>query len=230
MSHGRNLVDVMNQVADALRSRPEADDTLAKITRTACEVITGVDEASISMSGSDGKINTVAPTSMSVRRPDALQYKLNEGPCVDAIKFQQTMRSEDLANDRQWPRYGPQAAQLGFPCQMAVRIYDSHASHAALNLYSFRKGALDGSTHIAELFATHASVAMGLSRSVETLKEALATRDVIGKAIGITMQRYGLDEEQAFAFLVRVSQTRNVKLRLVADAILEERIVLSASD
>jgi len=217
------LVDAMNQVADALRSRPEADDTLTKITRTACEVIPGVDEASISISNLEGKIKTVAPTSVSIRRPDELQYELNEGPCVDAIKFQQTMRSEDLGNDRQWPRYGPQAVALGFHCQMAVQIYESQTSHAALNVYSRRRGALDGAVHIAELFATHASVAMGFSRSVENLKEALATRDSIGKAIGVTMQRFGLDEEQAFASLVRVSQARNVKLRLVAEEILEER-------
>ncbi|MEJ7742169.1 MAG: GAF domain-containing protein [Nocardioidaceae bacterium] len=162
MSDGRQqLVDVMNHVADALRSRPEADDTLTKISLTAREVIPGVDEVSISVSGPDGKIKTVAPTSELVCRPDELQYELDEGPCVDAIKFERTMRSEDLANDPQWPRYGPRAASLGFGCQMAVRIYDSHASHAALNLYSMNIGAFDESAHIAELFASHASVAMG---------------------------------------------------------------------
>lgn len=217
------LVDAMNQVADALRTRPEADDTLTKITRTACEVIPGVDEASISITGPDGQITTVAPTSQSVLRPDELQYELDEGPCVDAIKFQRTMRSEDLADDRQWPKYGPQAVALGFHCQMAVQIYESQASHAALNLYSRRRGAFDETMHIAELFATHASVAMGFSRSVETLKEAWATRNIIGKAIGIVMQRYALDEQQAFAFLVRVSQTRNVKVSVVAEELLVER-------
>ncbi|MEJ7707720.1 MAG: ANTAR domain-containing protein [Nocardioidaceae bacterium] len=51
---------------------------------------------------------------------------------------------------------------------------------------------------------------MGFARSVETLKEALGTRNAIGLAIGMTMERYDLDEERAFSFLY-VSQTSNVK-------------------
>lgn len=225
MSDAQQLVAVMNQVADVLRSRPEADDTLTKITLTAREVVPGADEASISVSasGASGGIQTLAPTSALVCRADDLQYELNEGPCVDALKAEQTMRSEDLATDDQWRRYGPQAAALGFHCQLAVPIKDSSESRAALNLYSRSQRAFEHSGHIAELLATHASVAMGFSRSIDTLKAALATRNVISKAIGIVMQRYGFTEDQAFGFLVRVSQSRNVKLRLVAEELLRER-------
>ncbi|MGI8888858.1 MAG: GAF and ANTAR domain-containing protein [Nocardioidaceae bacterium] len=215
------LVELMATVAKALRTAPEDDDTLRRITETAVSTIPGVDYASISITGSDG-IRTLAPTATVVVRADELQYELDEGPCVDAIKFEQTMRSEDVAADDQWPKYGPETAALGIRGQMAVQICDTKDSHAALNLYSRAVGAFDNSQHIAELFATHAAVAMGFVRSVETLKEALKTRNMVGQAIGVTMQRYGLDEENAFAFLVRVSQQGNLKLRFVAQEIIDQ--------
>ncbi|HYO34227.1 MAG TPA: ANTAR domain-containing protein [Nocardioidaceae bacterium] len=69
---------------------------------------------------------------------------------------------------------------------------------------------------LVELFATHAGLAMGRDRTVGGLLVALGTRKVIGQAIGITMARYGIDEERAFEFLIRVSQAENLKLRDVA--------------
>jgi AmiR/NasT family two-component response regulator len=57
---------------------------------------------------------------------------------------------------------------------------------------------------------------------VENLKEAMQTRQLIGRAVGIAMERYRLDEQRAFAFLARVSQTSNVKLRAVAEELVAE--------
>jgi AmiR/NasT family two-component response regulator len=55
----------------------------------------------------------------------------------------------------------------------------------------------------------------------EQLNEALATRNVIGQAIGMVMERYQMDEKRAFAFLVRVSSTSNIKLRLIAQELVD---------
>lgn len=45
----------------------------------------------------------------------------------------------------------------------------------------------------------------------------MASRQVIGTAVGIVMQRYEIDEARAFEFLVRTSSTSNVKLRTIAE-------------
>ena len=76
------------------------------------------------------------------------------------------------------------------------------------------------STGITELRAQHAALVLEHAREVANLKEALATRGLIGVAIGIVMERYELDQDSAFQFLVRMSQTHNVKLRLVAQEII----------
>jgi AmiR/NasT family two-component response regulator len=57
---------------------------------------------------------------------------------------------------------------------------------------------------------------------VDNLEEAVRTRTTIGQAVGIVMERYRLDDERAFAFLARLSQQRNVKLRVVAEEIIAD--------
>jgi AmiR/NasT family two-component response regulator len=68
----------------------------------------------------------------------------------------------------------------------------------------------------AELFATHASLALGHAREVDDLNLALETRSMIGQAMGILMERYRISPEHAFDFLTRTSQESNTKLRDVA--------------
>jgi AmiR/NasT family two-component response regulator len=75
----------------------------------------------------------------------------------------------------------------------------------------------------AQLFATHAAIAIGHAHERETLNEALQTRKVIGQAVGILMERYDIDEDRAFAFLVRASSHGNLKLRAVARELVDQR-------
>lgn len=220
MSTEIELVGLMREVAASMRARPEGDDTLQVVTRLAREKLPGVDFASITLISPTGSLMTLAPTDEVISQADAVQYEFGEGPCVDAVRSGATVHSAYVGTDERWPAYGPRAATLGLAGQMAVHIYATRSSSAALNLYSASKWEFDETTHIAELFASHAAVALGFSRSVETLKDALGTRNAIGLAIGMTMERYDLDEERAFSFLVRVSQTSNVKLRVVAEQII----------
>ena len=197
------------------------DGTLRRITSTAVQALPGVDFASISIMYDDGRLETKAPTDDICSRLDTKQYELHEGPCYEVVADEGVVRSQHVATDSRWPAYAPIAADAGIGSQMALEVYRNHASRGGLNLYSLSPGMLgDHDTPAAELFATYAAVAMGYAYEVENLNDALATRKVIGQAIGIVMERYGMSEDRAFAFLVRVSQTGNVKLRLVADEIV----------
>jgi AmiR/NasT family two-component response regulator len=62
---------------------------------------------------------------------------------------------------------------------------------------------------------------MGWAKQEQTLTEALTTRNLIGQAVGIVMERYQLDSDRAFAFLVRLSQSANTKLRTVAAGLVD---------
>jgi AmiR/NasT family two-component response regulator len=65
---------------------------------------------------------------------------------------------------------------------------------------------------------------------LEQLHVALASRATIGIAKGVLMYRYGLDDKQAFAYLSRVSQGRNIKLRDVARQVIDELTNKHSSD
>jgi len=73
---------------------------------------------------------------------------------------------------------------------------------------------------LAELARTLLSVSAaiaGAAAQIRQLHTALDSRDVIGQAKGILMERYRLTPDGAFALLARASQDTNVKLREVAD-------------
>jgi AmiR/NasT family two-component response regulator len=60
-----------------------------------------------------------------------------------------------------------------------------------------------------------------LRSEIDHLQTALASRDVIGQAKGILMERHGIDADEAFERLVRISQTTNTKLHAVAATVAE---------
>lgn len=72
-----------------------------------------------------------------------------------------------------------------------------------------------------DVFAAHAAVAAAQTRTRTELLGAVQTRDVIGQAKGILMERHKMTSSQAFALLVKTSQNTNIPLRQVADQIAD---------
>jgi hypothetical protein len=105
---------------------------------------------------------------------------------------------------------------------MGVALHAPLPGRAALNVYAKRTWSFEGGYDSAEVFASHASLLLGFGRTVDHYTTALESRRVIGMAIGIVMERYAIDDDRAFAFLVRVSQDSNVKLRDVAADIVSD--------
>lgn len=106
---------------------------------------------------------------------------------------------------------------------MGVRLFIKDETLGALNLYSTQADSIDAEAqHLAELFAAHAALALGHARQVEGLNAALQTRKVIGQAIGVVMERYQMDEDRAFQFMVRVSSQSNIKLRDIAQEVVDQ--------
>ena len=88
--------------------------------------------------------------------------------------------------------------------------------------YSTESDDIDDATiDLAELFGVHAGIALGHARKKEQLNEALTSRQMIGQAIGIVMVRYEIDADRAFQFLVRASTTSNLKLRDIAQELID---------
>jgi ANTAR domain/GAF domain len=195
---------------------------LMLLATSAAENVPGVDCVSITIySNVDHAPHTAASSDPLAEQADALQYELREGPCYDAVTDERFAMVNDLAVATDYPNYGPKAAALGVGAQAALQLVDG-ARRAGLNFYARTPGVFNSATvQFAELFAKPAGALLGYAEQVEQLGEALHSRTDIGVALGILMERYGLDQEQAFSFLARNSQTRNVKVRVLARQIID---------
>jgi hypothetical protein len=200
------------------------DAALEIIAFAARDSIPGFDLVGISTIDHRGDTETRAVTDPRVLEFDKLQYSLGEGPCLDALGAAHVVSVPRLRHEQRWPRYVPQVVRLGLRSQLAVKIgLDGNGTLGGINLYSTTDDEIDPQAEsIAELFAVHAAATMGSVIKIHQLNAAMQTRKVIGEAIGILMERYGIREDNAFQFLVRASQSDNIKVRDIAQRIVEE--------
>ncbi|TDU83917.1 GAF domain-containing protein [Kribbella voronezhensis] len=215
------FAELMTTVADSLRQQGDVDSTLALITAGAVEAIPGVTHASLSVAGKNGTIQTLTPTDEVADLADRTQYELRQGPCVEAALNAQVVQADDLGSDSRWPLYGPKAADLGLRSQLSFQFRADPLVRGALNLYADEPAAFGpDARYLGAMFANWVAVLLGWNSQGTSLSRALESRGEIGTAVGILMERYRLDQQRAFAFLVRTSQTQNVKLREIAAGIV----------
>jgi GAF domain-containing protein len=223
-----SLLQTLRELAALTVSEDGLAETADSVVALACETL-DCDYAGLSVFQTGGSFVTMGETAPIVAAADQLQYELREGPCVEAAWEQDTFVSNDLAIDERWPTWGPKAAALGFGSLLAARLTIGGTSLGALNLYSteVREFSADD-RDTAVIFATHAAAPLISVRERENLKVAVDGRTLIGQAQGILMQRFDVDGDTAFAVLRRYSQSQNLKLRAVADLVIEHGDLPSA--
>lgn len=217
------LAATLAGMARDLLAQPTVQLTLDRIVVHAVDLVDGCEAAGI-MVVRDGRVTTVAATHDLARESDRIQGELGEGPCLNTLlDGEQVFRIPDMAaaGDR-WPRYAPAARELGIGSALGYLLFTEEETLGALNLYSTRANAFGARTeHVGWLLASHAAVAFASARTDAQLREAIGTRQDIGEAIGVVMERYKLTESQAFDVLREESQNRNVKLRDIARTVTD---------
>ncbi len=211
-------------IARELMSEPDVHQTLDRTVGLAVETIDGCDFAGVSIVRGS-KIESPAQTDEMVRLADRLQVELDEGPCLSAIRGHESVHVDDLTTDTRWPKWGPRVCtEMGVRSMLAFQLYNSRDSLGALNLYSRTTHAFDEEAYaVGVVFASHAAVALTGAQNEENLLRAVQTRNLIGQAQGILMERFHLSADKAFELLRRVSQNGNVKLRDVAQRLVTTR-------
>ncbi|MCC8249344.1 GAF and ANTAR domain-containing protein [Saccharothrix luteola] len=213
-----DLAARLNEVARALHRQDTAQDTLDEIVRAAVGTIPGAWHAGIMTIVGKREVRTVATTGDVPRDVDQAQFDTGQGPCLTALYQQKIVSAPDLAEETRWPLFAERALALDVASMLSFRLYVEGDDLGALNLYSPDTRAFDEeSEHVGLLFAGHAAVAVATAQEREHLAEVVQTRDLIGQAKGILMERHRLTADQAFAVLVRASQQTNVKLRVIAE-------------
>ena len=161
-------------------------------------------------------------------RVDEVQYELDDGPCLHAMRDGTWCASRTPPRRRAGPSSRPQAASHGIRSCLALPLNADGKPVGALNLYS-RKASAFGTAEArrAENFAENASGALSLAMRlashaalIEQLRSSLTSRTVIDQALGIIMAREHCNQARAFAILRSASQNSNVKLRDIASAVV----------
>lgn len=210
-----------------LASRQGVDETLQLMVDLSVELIAGCDLADVMLVGPSGITTPVATDRLAVM-VDRAQLDAREGPCLHvAFDSDPVVHVGDLGSDTRWPEFGPQAATLGVRSALSYRLYlddDRSRRIGALNLYAHRANAFDANAvGLGEVLAAQCASVLAAAIEVEGLRTALSSRDVIGQAKGILMERHGMDAVTAFDLLRQTSQDRNIKLNQVANHLIEQR-------
>ncbi len=152
------------------------------------------------------------------RLVDALQNSTKQGPCLDAAYQKRVVRVPDLSRESRWPKFCQGAVELGARSMLSFQLFVEGDRLGALNLYGAGPDAFnEESEQVGLLVAAHAAVAFADSQKISQLGEAVLSRQLIGQAEGILMERYKITAEQAFIILSRVSSRSNIKLRDIAE-------------
>ena len=220
------IEDDLAEIATALFAPGTVESTLQRIVDLAAATIEGCDAAGIFLVENE-QVTTPAFNDPIVVELDGMQFETDEGPCLDAVSEREFFYAEDLLDDPRWPRFGSAVAAIGFRSLLAHPLSAERLS--ALNLYAQLPrafGAIDRGKAL--IFATLAGLALGAAMDraregdrAEHLQEALLTRELIGQAQGILMERERITAEQAFDVLSRASQHMNLKLREIATLLVE---------
>jgi GAF domain-containing protein len=218
-----HLAQTLSSVARRLVAQPDVPRTLEEITTAAVATVPGAECAGLTLMAGRSTLTAHAPTHDVVQQADRWQVELNEGPCLDVIRDEQTVFAEDLSSDRRWPRFTTRAAAHGVRSLISLRLFVEGLNLGALNLYTLGARCFGQDARVVgELFATHAAVALFGAKRAHNYTSALTNRDVIGQAKGLLMAREDLTAQQAFERLVRGSQQSNIKLAEVAAWLVRE--------
>jgi transcriptional regulator with GAF, ATPase, and Fis domain len=219
---------LIREVADlvqALRHQQDADiDTvLAELTHSAVNSMPGAQYAGITVAFRDGNVRTASATDRYPVLLDEIQQLHGEGPCLTAAREEQVIRVDDVAREDRWPAYCSEAIEAtSIRSIMSFPLFAEHHSAGALNFYAEQSSAFDDdAAELGLILATHTSLAWNMVRQDEAFRRALASRDIIGQAKGMIMERFDVDAGHAFELLKRLSQNSNTPLAVVARRLVE---------
>ena len=222
---------VFARMSGLLLSQETVASSLALISALALETVPRAAGAGVSIVDEHGR-RSAGATDRRVEEADALQYELDEGPCLDAAAGRQVVRVPDLATERRWPRWAPAAAGLGLAAAISAPLVAGETTLGALKVYATSPGDVDAhTTQLVTMFAAQAAFPVAnvqslerARRTSEDLRQALASRDVISTAKGVLMARHGIGEDAALGMLLARCGGEAGTLRQAARAVVDSAV------
>jgi GAF domain-containing protein len=224
---GEDLSEELRGLQDALVNTKNVEQFLHEMAVLAARLV-GSDLSCGMTMRSNGRPVTVACSDPVAAKVDAVQYELDDGPCLHAMREGHVVRIEDTSDKARWPEFERRAAAQGIRSCLALPLQSEGSRLGALNLYARDASAFGTSearraAHFAESASSALTIAIRLASYtalIEQLRSSLVSRTVIDQALGIVMARESCTHAHAMSILRSASQRSNTKLRDIASAIV----------
>jgi len=200
---------------------------------TACLSILEVDAAAVVLDDQKGRLIPVASSSEEAGLLELFQLKMNQGPCLDAIRDNAIVTSNRLERERErWPAFCDAALEIGYQSVLALPMSLDGKAIGGLNMFSRQPGPLsDDRQQLAKALAHLSTLAISYQQSArrsaeltDQLQHALNSRVVIEQAKGVIAERLDISMQAAFDRIRRYARDNNRKLGEVAAAVVRGEI------
>jgi len=204
-------------LGQALRAEGDAYNLLMRALDGALGCIPAATCAGVAVSD-HGRFTCEVHTEDVARHLHRVQFAVRCGPCFDAVQQPEPVLAEDLIHEQRWPEFTACAVERGMRALLSVHLFIDANVRGAVSFYAGEPGRFSADDEgVALLLAAQTSTALAALRARGNFEVALSSRDVIGQAKGILMERFKINEQEAFQILVAVSQRRHIKLRDIAE-------------
>jgi GAF domain-containing protein len=229
---GDELAGAFVHASGLLLSAEAVRTALRLITSAAREVFPGTAGAGVTLSDPDGRRVTVAATDDVVARADALQYELDQGPCLTAWAERVVVRVDDVDREDRWPAWVEAVRGTGLRSALSAPVVAGARALGAMKVYASEPDAYgEREERLLTTFATQAAALLANMRTAEDarrvsdrLKDALQGREVIALAKGIIISRDGVDERGAFLALAELARQRRRTVRDTAEDLVRSTV------
>lgn len=215
---------VLRKIDELQRSRElDLGTALRDIIAITVAAVPGAQYLGVTVFDECGSARTLAANHRDPALSDAAHREVGEGPCLSSAWERRTICIDDLAADRRWPRYRDAALQrTRIRSMISFPLFGDESAPAAFSCYAESPWAFTGeSVELGQIYAAQTSLALNVMRGRQHFRAALASRDVIGQAKGILMERFDINAVAAFTMLRRLSQESNTKLVHVAEKLIQ---------
>lgn len=220
-------LEAPSRIADVARHlylhRRHDSEFVAELADHAAAELPGVDYANVTVTTGPSRVEPPSATHPIAALLDDIQRRHGEGPCLTSAWRNTTVHVEDLESDSRWPRFRTEAlSSTPVRSIMGFQLCLTGRSMGSLNIFADRPRAFGEQTRkLGSLFAMQSALVWDAARREAQFQQALASRDIIGQAKGMIMERYALDATQAFDMLRTLSHEANTALADVAARIVE---------
>jgi hypothetical protein len=217
------LAERISEAARLLENETDDDTALSRLTRLGVELVPGSTAAALTIEGEQAAM-TFAASDHRLYDLHDLQFRVAEGPAVEALRYNEPRRIDDMSADQRWPAFCRAAAKAGFGSCLMLPLRTDQRPSGAISLYAQAGAVFRGTSHdLALLFAAqggtavHNATVYGAAQvMIGNLHTALQSRAVIEQAKGVLHADLGVSPDEAFALLSRRSQQTNRKVRALA--------------